>query len=100
LPRQDDIASVAYWYQTLPTAAVPTLPERDYLEVIESPIVLKGWYLLGHVKSTHYHWVLFIFLCVGVYACNRPGSHKAVSLRMQFINILNTLYHWPYLERI
>ncbi len=34
LPLQDDIASVAYWYQTLPTAAFPGLPERDGLEVI------------------------------------------------------------------
>ncbi|BDI32079.1 hypothetical protein CCAX7_41300 [Capsulimonas corticalis] len=34
LPRQDDIASVAYWYQTLPTAPFPALPDRDYLEVI------------------------------------------------------------------
>jgi len=34
LPLQDDIASVAYWYQTLPTAAFPALPDRDYLEVI------------------------------------------------------------------
>lgn len=34
LPLQDDIASVAYWYQTLPTAAFPTLPPREYLEVI------------------------------------------------------------------
>lgn len=34
LPLQDDIASVAYWYQTLPTAAFPELPGRDYLEVI------------------------------------------------------------------
>jgi hypothetical protein len=34
LPLQDDIASVAYWYQTLPTAAYPTLPSRDDLEVI------------------------------------------------------------------
>src|SRR5512136_796433 len=34
LPLQDDIASVAYWYQTLPAAPFPTLPERDYLEVI------------------------------------------------------------------
>ncbi|MCL5103618.1 MAG: DUF2961 domain-containing protein [Armatimonadetes bacterium] len=31
-PRQDDIASVAYWYQTLPTAAFPALPGRDQLE--------------------------------------------------------------------
>lgn len=34
LPLQDDIASVAYWYQTLPTAPFPALPERDYLEII------------------------------------------------------------------
>jgi len=34
LPMQDDIASVAYWYQTLPTAPFPPLPDRDYLEVI------------------------------------------------------------------
>ena len=34
LPLQDDIASVAYWYQTLPQAAFPALPDKDYLEVI------------------------------------------------------------------
>jgi len=34
LPLQDDISSVAYWYQTLPTAPFPTLPDRDYLEVV------------------------------------------------------------------
>lgn len=34
LPLQDDIASVAYWYQTLPTAPFPPLPDRDSLEVI------------------------------------------------------------------
>ena len=34
LPLQCDIASVAYWYQALPTAAFPQLPDRDYLEVI------------------------------------------------------------------
>jgi hypothetical protein len=34
LPLQDDIASVAYWYQTLPAAPFPALPDRDYLEVI------------------------------------------------------------------
>jgi len=34
LPQQDDIASVAYWYQTLPTAPFPTLPDKDYLEII------------------------------------------------------------------
>ncbi|MEI6914150.1 MAG: glycoside hydrolase family 172 protein [Armatimonadota bacterium] len=34
LPLQDDIASVAYWYQTLPSVPQPPLPCRDYLEVI------------------------------------------------------------------
>ena len=34
LPLQDDIASVAVWYQTLPTAPFPALPGKDYLEVI------------------------------------------------------------------
>ncbi len=34
LPLQDDISSVVYWYQTLPTAAFPQLPNKDYLEVI------------------------------------------------------------------
>ncbi len=34
LPLQDDIASVAFWYQAEPHAPFPTLPERDYLEVI------------------------------------------------------------------
>ncbi|MBP1649158.1 MAG: hypothetical protein H6Q30_2603 [Bacteroidetes bacterium] len=33
LPLQDDIASVAYWYQTEPHAAFPEVPPRDYLEV-------------------------------------------------------------------
>lgn len=31
---QDDIASVAFWYQTLPTAPFPALPARELLEVI------------------------------------------------------------------
>lgn len=34
LPLQDDIASVAYWYQTLPTAPFPALPDKDSLEII------------------------------------------------------------------
>jgi hypothetical protein len=34
LPLQDDIASVAYWYQTLPATPFPALPDRDYLEII------------------------------------------------------------------
>ena len=34
LPLQDDIASVAYWYQTLPTAPFPSLPDKDGLEII------------------------------------------------------------------
>lgn len=34
LPLQDDIASVAFWYQTLPAAPFPPLPDDDSLEVI------------------------------------------------------------------
>ncbi len=34
LPLQDDIASVAYWYQTLPSAPFPALPDRDALEIV------------------------------------------------------------------
>ena len=34
LPLQDDIASVAYWYQTMPSEKLPPLPDRDYLEII------------------------------------------------------------------
>ncbi len=33
LPLQDDISSVAYWYQTEPHAPFPKLPDKDYLEV-------------------------------------------------------------------
>ncbi len=33
LPLQDDIASVAFWYQAEPHARFPKLPDRDYLEV-------------------------------------------------------------------
>jgi hypothetical protein len=32
LPLQDDIASVAFWYQILPTVKFPDLPDKDYLE--------------------------------------------------------------------
>lgn len=34
LPLQDDISSVAYWYQAEPHVAFPALPDKDYLEVI------------------------------------------------------------------
>lgn len=34
LPLQDDIASVAFWYQTLPTAPFPELPDKDYLMIV------------------------------------------------------------------
>jgi hypothetical protein len=34
LPLRDDIASVAFWYQTLPTAPFPALPDADGLEII------------------------------------------------------------------
>lgn len=33
LPLQDDISSVAYWYQTIPAAPFPALPDLDELEV-------------------------------------------------------------------
>jgi hypothetical protein len=34
LPLQDDIASVAYWYQTLPSEKFPPLPSPDYLRIV------------------------------------------------------------------
>jgi hypothetical protein len=34
LPLQDDISSVAYWYQTLPFEKFPDLPSKDELEII------------------------------------------------------------------
>jgi len=34
LPLQDDISSVAFWYQQEPHAAFPRLPEKDKLEII------------------------------------------------------------------
>ncbi len=34
LPLQDDISSVAYWYQNLPHKPFEELPERNYLEII------------------------------------------------------------------
>jgi hypothetical protein len=34
LPLQCDMASVAFWYQTLPTPSFPKLPDRDSLEII------------------------------------------------------------------
>jgi hypothetical protein len=33
LPLQDDIASVAYWYQSEPHTPFPKLPSKDDLEV-------------------------------------------------------------------
>ncbi len=33
LPRQDDMATVAYWYQSLPTAPFPELPDVDGLKM-------------------------------------------------------------------
>jgi hypothetical protein len=29
----DDIASVAFWYQTEPHAKFPALPDKDHLEI-------------------------------------------------------------------
>ena len=34
LPLQDDISSVAFWYQTIPHAPFAPLPDKDYLEII------------------------------------------------------------------
>ncbi|GAB2572214.1 glycoside hydrolase family 172 protein [Gracilibacillus alcaliphilus] len=34
LPLQDDISSVAYWYQTAPHQPFPSLPDKDGLEII------------------------------------------------------------------
>ena len=34
LPGMHDICSVAYWYQMIPSAPFPELPERDFLEII------------------------------------------------------------------
>lgn len=34
LPLKDDISSLACWYQAEPHAPFPTLPDRNYLEVI------------------------------------------------------------------
>lgn len=33
-PQQSDIASVAYWYQTLPTSPLKPLPSREFLEIV------------------------------------------------------------------
>jgi hypothetical protein len=34
LPQQNDLASVAYWYQAEPHAAFPALPSKDELEIV------------------------------------------------------------------
>jgi len=34
LPLQDDIASVAFWYQASPSPALPPLPGTDVMEII------------------------------------------------------------------
>ena len=34
LPLQDDISSVAFWYQDLPGEVFPDLQDRDYLEIV------------------------------------------------------------------
>jgi hypothetical protein len=34
LPLQDDISSVAYWYQTHPSNRFPQLPSPDEMEII------------------------------------------------------------------
>ena len=32
--HSNDYLSVAYWYQMLPTAPFPQLPDKDYLEIV------------------------------------------------------------------
>jgi hypothetical protein len=34
LPLHDDIATVAYWYQTLPRSSYPAVPDRDAREIV------------------------------------------------------------------
>jgi hypothetical protein len=34
LPGMHDICSVAYWYQTIPAASFPELPDYDFLEIV------------------------------------------------------------------
>lgn len=34
LPMQDDISSVAFWYQEGEALPFPPLPDKDYLEII------------------------------------------------------------------
>ncbi len=34
LPMQDDVSSVAFWYQDKPNGTMPPLPDRDFLEII------------------------------------------------------------------
>jgi hypothetical protein len=34
LPLQDDIASTVYWYQGLPSAPLPPLPDRNHREIV------------------------------------------------------------------
>ncbi|MDD4422318.1 MAG: DUF2961 domain-containing protein, partial [Eubacteriales bacterium] len=34
LPLQDDISSIAYWYQTLSSEPFPILPDTNALEII------------------------------------------------------------------
>ena len=34
LPGTHDICSVAYWYQTLPAAPFPPLPDRNGMEIV------------------------------------------------------------------
>ena len=37
LPRRDDIATVAYWYQSLPTHPFPDFPGKDDLALLREP---------------------------------------------------------------
>ena len=41
LPLEDDIASVAYWYQAEPHAKFPALPDKAALKINELKIAKK-----------------------------------------------------------
>ncbi|MBS3763742.1 MAG: DUF2961 domain-containing protein [Planctomycetes bacterium] len=51
LPLQDDISSVAYWYQTLPDGPFPQIPARNDRETIQQGGLkwIAGWELFGNV---------------------------------------------------
>ena len=59
LPLQDDISSVSFWYQTLPSKPFPELPHRDLLEVNQlnqtKPYGVIGLGLFTLKKEAFFH---------------------------------------------